>query len=66
MTLDKFNEIIDGAMEEIVHGMIVNASGQRGDALKRQLRAEFEFLFDLESAAREVGAEKFPAERPAS
>ena len=59
MTLEKFNEIIDGALEEIAHGMIVNASGNKGEELKRQLRSEFDFLIELGAAARTVAAEKF-------
>ena len=64
MTLDKLNEIIDGAMEEIAHGMIVNASGNKGDALKKQLRGEFDFLIELDIAARAVAAEKFTEAHP--
>lgn len=58
MTLEKWNEVIDGAIEEIAHGMIVNASGNLGEALKKQLRNEFVFLDQLEAAARAVAAER--------
>ncbi len=59
MTLEKFNQIIDGALEEIAHGMIVNASGNKGEVLKKQLRNEFDFLIELDSVSRAVAAEKF-------
>lgn len=60
MNIAKANEIIDGVMEEIMHGMVVNASGERGEALRKQLRGSFDLLIELDAAARAVAAEKFP------
>lgn len=60
MNLAKLNEIIDGAIEEVAHGMIVNASGECGEPLRKQLRASFDLLIDLDAAARAVAKEKFP------
>ena len=60
MTLEKLNEIIDGAMQEIAHGMIVNASGMKGNQLEKQLAADFDLLVELDETARKVAAKKFP------
>ena len=64
MTLEKFNEIIDDALVEVAHGMIVNASGGTGSALDRHLRESFEMLIDLERGARKIARELFGNPKP--
>jgi hypothetical protein len=59
MTLDKFNELIDDALVEVGHGMIVNASGFRGAELEHHLGESFDLLIELERGTRKVAAQKF-------
>jgi hypothetical protein len=61
MKLEDLNEVIHGALIEVAHGQIVNASGYKGAQLDAHLRSSFDELIALEAAARKVAAEKFGA-----
>ena len=58
MKLADFLATIDGALQEVAHGQIVNATGFTGQRLEAQLRADFNLLIELETTIRKIAIEK--------
>jgi hypothetical protein len=58
-TLDEMNDILKAGLTTIAAGMIINASGYKGDELDSHLRASFDDLVALGNAVKKIAAEKF-------
>ena len=58
MKLEKLNEIIDLALEDVLHGQLVNASGLQGKALETRLSGSLDMLIELDTAVRKVAGQK--------